>query len=41
MAKGDVFIIPRGAPHWFSAVDDRLVMISMHLPGPAAAPAKP
>jgi mannose-6-phosphate isomerase-like protein (cupin superfamily) len=29
---GDVFLVPEGTPHWFKAVDGKLVMISVHLP---------
>ena len=32
VAKGDVFIVPEKVPHWFSTIDGRLVMISMHVP---------
>jgi len=32
VAKGDLFIVPEGSPHWFSAVDGRLVLMSLHLP---------
>jgi mannose-6-phosphate isomerase-like protein (cupin superfamily) len=32
VAKGDTFIVPAGTPHWFSAIDGRLVMTSMRLP---------
>jgi mannose-6-phosphate isomerase-like protein (cupin superfamily) len=30
--KGDVLIIPENTPHWFSAVDDPISYISMHVP---------
>jgi quercetin dioxygenase-like cupin family protein len=30
--KGDVLIIPENTPHWFSAVDEALSYISMHVP---------
>lgn len=29
---GDVFLVPEGTPHWFKAIDGKLVMISIHLP---------
>jgi mannose-6-phosphate isomerase-like protein (cupin superfamily) len=32
VAKGDFFIVPEGTPHWFSAVDGTLVMMSLHVP---------
>lgn len=35
---GDVFLIPEDTPHWFKAVDGKLVMISVHLPRADAAP---
>jgi mannose-6-phosphate isomerase-like protein (cupin superfamily) len=38
---GDVFLIPEGLPHWFKAVDGKLVMLSVHLPkAPSRAPAQ-
>ena len=36
VAAGDVLVIPEGTPHWFNAVDGRLVMISMKIPRPVA-----
>ena len=38
VGKGDTFVVLKGTPHWFSAIDGRLVMISMRLPesGPPA-----
>jgi mannose-6-phosphate isomerase-like protein (cupin superfamily) len=30
--KGDVLIIPENTPHWFSAVNEELSYISMHVP---------
>jgi mannose-6-phosphate isomerase-like protein (cupin superfamily) len=39
VGPGDFFVVPAGAPHFFSAIDGKLVLISLHLP--AAAPAKP
>ncbi|WP_137787752.1 cupin domain-containing protein [Sphingomonas sp. 3P27F8] len=39
VGAGDFFIVPEGLPHWFSQVDGHLVMISVMLPRPAAAPA--
>jgi mannose-6-phosphate isomerase-like protein (cupin superfamily) len=30
--KGDVLIIPENTPHWFSAVDESLSYLSMHVP---------
>lgn len=34
---GDMFVVPEATPHWVSAVDGRLVMISMKVPRGAAA----
>lgn len=30
--KGDVLIVPENTPHWFSAVDEALSYVSMHMP---------
>ena len=38
VGKGDTFVVLKGTPHWFSAIDGRLVMISMRLPESAPAP---
>jgi mannose-6-phosphate isomerase-like protein (cupin superfamily) len=35
---GDVFLVPEDTPHWFKAIDGKLVMISVHLPRADAAP---
>jgi mannose-6-phosphate isomerase-like protein (cupin superfamily) len=32
VAKGDLFFVPQNTPHWFSAVDGRLVLMSLHVP---------
>ncbi|HTK35910.1 MAG TPA: cupin domain-containing protein [Caulobacteraceae bacterium] len=32
VAKGDFFFVPENTPHWFSAVDRTLVLMSLHLP---------
>jgi mannose-6-phosphate isomerase-like protein (cupin superfamily) len=38
LGKGDFVLVPEGVPHWFSAVDGQLTMMSLHLPRtPAAA----
>lgn len=34
VAKGDVFVVPENTPHWFKVVDNRLVMMSLHVPRP-------
>lgn len=35
VAKGDVALVPSGTPHWFTDLDEVLVLLSMHLPEPA------
>ena len=30
--KGDVLIIPENTPHWFSAVDEAISYVSLHMP---------
>jgi mannose-6-phosphate isomerase-like protein (cupin superfamily) len=32
VGKGDFFFVPEGSPHWFSAIDGRLVLMSFHVP---------
>jgi len=32
VAKGDFMIVPQGTPHWFSAVDGSITLMSIHLP---------
>jgi mannose-6-phosphate isomerase-like protein (cupin superfamily) len=34
VAKGDVFIVPENTPHWFSAIDGTLTLMSLHVPRP-------
>lgn len=34
VAKGDFVLVPEGTPHWFSAIDGNLVLMSLHLPRP-------
>jgi mannose-6-phosphate isomerase-like protein (cupin superfamily) len=43
VAKGDFVMVPEGTPHWFSAIDGTVVLMSLHLPHapkPAPAPAQ-
>jgi len=45
VAKGDFVMVPEGTPHWFSAIDGTVVLMSLHLPhaprpAPAPAPAQ-
>ena len=37
VAKGDYFIVPEGAPHWFSKINGTLVLMSLHVPRTAPA----
>jgi mannose-6-phosphate isomerase-like protein (cupin superfamily) len=32
IAKGDFIMVPEGQPHWFSAIDGTVVLMSLHLP---------
>jgi mannose-6-phosphate isomerase-like protein (cupin superfamily) len=32
VAKGDFMWVPAGSPHWFSAIDGTLTLMSLHLP---------
>ena len=32
IAKGDVVMVPENTPHWFSAIDGSLTLMSLHLP---------
>jgi mannose-6-phosphate isomerase-like protein (cupin superfamily) len=32
VAKGDFIMLPEGTPHWFSAIDGTVVLMSLHLP---------
>jgi len=36
IGTGDFFVVPAGTPHFFSAIDAKLVLISLHLPAAAA-----
>ena len=38
VAKGDFIMVPENTPHWFSAIDRTVVLMSLHLPHAAAAP---
>ncbi|HUK33727.1 MAG TPA: cupin domain-containing protein [Vicinamibacterales bacterium] len=42
VAKGDFVMVPEGTPHWFSAIDGTIVLMSLHLPhAPKVAAAAP
>jgi mannose-6-phosphate isomerase-like protein (cupin superfamily) len=32
VTKGDFIMVPEGVPHWFSAIDGTVVLMSLHLP---------
>jgi len=32
VSKGDFMLVPAGAPHWFSAIDGTITLMSLHLP---------
>jgi mannose-6-phosphate isomerase-like protein (cupin superfamily) len=38
VGKGDFFIVPEGAPHWFSKINGTLVLMSFHVPHQAGNP---
>jgi len=37
VAKGDFIIVPEKTPHWFSAINGTIVLMSFHVPRPVAA----
>lgn len=37
VAKGDFIVVPENTPHWFSAIDGKIVLMSLHVPRTAAA----
>jgi len=37
VAKGDFVIVPENTPHWFSAIDGTIVLMSLHVPRTGAA----
>ncbi|HEY3827128.1 MAG TPA: hypothetical protein VGL82_21385 [Bryobacteraceae bacterium] len=34
VAKGDFIVVPEKTAHWFSKIDQTLVLMSLHVPGP-------
>jgi quercetin dioxygenase-like cupin family protein len=32
VAKGDFVIVPENTPHWFSAINGTIVLMSLHVP---------
>ena len=37
VAKGDFIIVPEKTPHWFSAINGTLILMSLHVPRPVPA----
>ena len=37
VATGDFIMVPENTPHWFSAIDGSITLMSLHLPRPASA----
>jgi mannose-6-phosphate isomerase-like protein (cupin superfamily) len=37
IAKGDFIIVPEKTPHWFSAINGTITLMSLHVPRPVAA----
>jgi mannose-6-phosphate isomerase-like protein (cupin superfamily) len=37
VAKGDVVIVPENTPHWFSAINGSVVLMSLHVPRTGAS----
>jgi mannose-6-phosphate isomerase-like protein (cupin superfamily) len=36
IGKGDFIIVPENTPHWFSAINGTIVLMSIHVPRPVA-----
>jgi quercetin dioxygenase-like cupin family protein len=34
VTKGDFVMVPENTPHWFSAIEGSLTLMSLHLPRP-------
>ncbi len=37
VSKGDFIIVPENTPHWFSAINGTIILMSLHVPRPVAA----
>jgi mannose-6-phosphate isomerase-like protein (cupin superfamily) len=37
VAKGDFIIVPENTPHWFSAINGTIVLMTLHVPRPVPA----
>jgi mannose-6-phosphate isomerase-like protein (cupin superfamily) len=40
IAKGDFIMVPENTPHWFSAINTTLVLMSVHVPHPVDGAAR-
>jgi mannose-6-phosphate isomerase-like protein (cupin superfamily) len=40
VAKGDFIVVPESTAHWFSAINQTLVLMSLHVPRPVPGAAK-
>jgi mannose-6-phosphate isomerase-like protein (cupin superfamily) len=38
VAKGDFIIVPEKTPHWFSAINGTIVLMTLHVPRPVEVP---
>jgi len=36
VAKGDFIVVPENTPHWFSAINGAIVLMTLHVPRPVA-----
>jgi len=36
VAKGDFIVVPENTPHWFSAINGTVVLMSLHVPRPVS-----
>ena len=41
LSKGDFYIVPENTPHWVSAINGRVVFMTLHVPRPVPGGAKP
>ena len=37
VAKGDFIVVPENTPHWFSAINGSIVLMTLHVPRPVPA----
>ena len=38
LAKGDFVVVPENTPHWFSAVNGSIILMTMHVPRTVGSP---